>query len=68
MIVCSCNVFSDHQVRSTIAAAGRRPRMSQIYGGLNSSAKCGRCARTIKRVIDDTQSDTIGSASLSMLK
>ena len=29
MIVCSCNVFSDHQVRSAVAKEARRPRMSE---------------------------------------
>jgi len=29
MIVCSCNVFSDHQVRSVVAKEARRPRMSE---------------------------------------
>ena len=28
MIVCSCNVFSDHQLRSTVANATQRLRMS----------------------------------------
>jgi bacterioferritin-associated ferredoxin len=27
MIVCSCNVFSDHQVRSVVAKEARRPWM-----------------------------------------
>ena len=31
MIVCSCNVFSDQQLRSTLAKATQRLRMSQIY-------------------------------------
>ena len=31
MIVCSCNVFSDHQVRSAVAKEARRPRMSEVY-------------------------------------
>src|ERR1700747_1430099 len=30
MIVCSCNVFSDHQVRSVVANEARRPRMSEV--------------------------------------
>ena len=34
MIVCSCNVFSDHQVRSVVAKEARRPRMSEVYAGL----------------------------------
>ena len=49
MIVCSCNVFSDHQVRSV----ARRPRMSEVYACLGCSAQCGRCAHTIKRIMDE---------------
>jgi bacterioferritin-associated ferredoxin len=52
MIVCSCNVFSDHQLRSTVAKATRRPRMSQIYRYLGGSPQCGRCAHTIKRIME----------------
>jgi bacterioferritin-associated ferredoxin len=50
-IVCSCNVFSDHQVRSVVAKEARRPRMNEVYAGLGCSAQCGRCAHTIKRII-----------------
>jgi bacterioferritin-associated ferredoxin len=53
MIVCSCNVFSDHQVRSVVAKEVRRPRMSEVYAGLGCSAQCGRCAHTIKRIMDE---------------
>jgi bacterioferritin-associated ferredoxin len=54
MIVCSCNVLSDHDVRNAVSAAGdlaRHPK--QIYGCLGCSAECGRCARTIKTIIDE---------------
>ena len=59
MIVCSCNVLSDHDVRSAVNAASdsaasdlpRNPK--QIYGCLGCSAECGRCARTIKAIIDE---------------
>jgi bacterioferritin-associated ferredoxin len=51
MIVCSCNVFSDHQIRSALAKATQQMRMSQIYDCLGSSAQCGRCAHTIKRIM-----------------
>jgi len=53
MIVCSCNVFSDQQVRSVVAKEARRPRMSEVYAGLGCSAQCGRCAHTIKRIMDE---------------
>jgi bacterioferritin-associated ferredoxin len=54
MIVCSCNVLSDHDVRSAVNAAEALPRNAkQIYGCLGCSAECGRCARTIKTIIDE---------------
>ena len=52
MIVCSCNVFSDQQVRSTLAKATQRLRMSQIYHCLGTDVQCGRCAHTIKQIVN----------------
>jgi bacterioferritin-associated ferredoxin len=52
MIVCSCNVFSDQQLRYTLAKATQRLRVSQIYDRLGSSVQCGRCAYTIKRIME----------------
>jgi bacterioferritin-associated ferredoxin len=65
MIVCSCNVFSDHELRSTIAKVTRRPRVSQIYAYLGGSAQCGRCARTIKRIMEDIPNRPISSVAAS---
>jgi len=54
MIVCSCNVLSDHDVRSAVAAADDVPRTArQVYGCLGCSAECGRCARTIRKILDE---------------
>ena len=54
MIVCSCNVLTDHDVRSAVNGAEDLPRNAkQIYGCLGCSAECGRCARTIKTIIDE---------------
>jgi bacterioferritin-associated ferredoxin len=54
MIVCSCNVLSDRDVRSAVESSQHLPRNAkQIYGCLGCSAECGRCARTIKTIIDD---------------
>ncbi len=52
MIVCSCNVLSDHDVRSAVNA--NQPRNAkQLYGCLGCSAECGRCARTLKSILDE---------------
>src|SRR6516225_11986166 len=64
MIVCSCNVFSDHQVRSVVAKETRRPRMSEVYAGLGCSAQCGRCAHTIKRIMDERPASVHANASM----
>ena len=52
MIVCSCNVLSDQDVRSAVAAERARST-SRVYGCLGCSAQCGRCARTIRRLMDE---------------
>jgi len=52
MIVCSCNVLSDHEVRRAVNTAAPRTA-SQVYGCLGCSAQCGRCARTICKIMDE---------------
>lgn len=52
MIVCSCNVLSADQVRDVVATeAPRTP--GQVYGCLGCSPQCGRCARTIRQIMDE---------------
>jgi bacterioferritin-associated ferredoxin len=52
VIVCSCNVLSDAQVKSAVAGAASRPRMSRVYSSLGCAARCGRCAHTIKALLE----------------
>ena len=65
MIICSCNVFSDQQLRSALAKATQRLRMSQIYDCLGGSAQWGQCAHTIKRIMEQVANRTIASAAAS---
>jgi bacterioferritin-associated ferredoxin len=53
MIVCSCNVLSDSQIRTAVADATPRSP-AQVYGCLGCSPQCGRCIRTIRRLMDET--------------
>jgi bacterioferritin-associated ferredoxin len=52
MIVCSCNVLSDKDVRAA-ASTARTRNPKQVYGCLGCSAECGRCARTIRKIMDE---------------
>lgn len=54
MIVCSCNVITDHDIRNAVSASDAVPRTAQqVYGCLGCSAECGRCARTIKKIMTE---------------
>lgn len=53
MIICSCNVVSDAQVRSVIASNPQCPRMSHVYTFLGCAAQCGRCAKTINGIMQE---------------
>ena len=52
MIVCSCNVLSDEQVRTAVVEATPRSAV-HVHRCLGCSAQCGRCMRTIKRIMDE---------------
>ena len=59
MIVRSCNAFSDHEVRTAVARAAGQALMSKIYGYLGFKALCGRCACTIKQIMDETPNRSV---------
>ena len=52
LIICSCNVLSDSQVKSTIASTKSCARIKHVYASLCCTAKCGRCARTIQAILE----------------
>ncbi|MGE4371740.1 MAG: bacterioferritin-associated ferredoxin [Xanthobacter sp.] len=58
MIVCSCNVFSDRQVRDLVSAETGAHSTSDVYRGLGCAPQCGRCARTIRNIMNDVQAQT----------
>lgn len=59
MIVCSCNVLSDRQIRDAVADPEAAVRTAgQVYRCLGCSAQCGRCARTIRKLIADVNASS----------
>jgi bacterioferritin-associated ferredoxin len=56
MIVCSCNVLSDHAIREACARQDDAPRTpGQVHRCFGCSAQCGRCTRTIKSILQQAQ-------------
>ena len=54
MIVCSCNVLSDHDVRAVVQTAAPHTT-AEVYGCLGCSAQCGRCALSIRKIMDEAR-------------
>jgi bacterioferritin-associated ferredoxin len=53
MIICSCNVVSDHEVRIAVAASKPLRTIGRLFRYLGCTAQCGRCAPSIKRIMDE---------------
>ncbi|HSI40845.1 MAG TPA: (2Fe-2S)-binding protein [Xanthobacteraceae bacterium] len=65
MIVCSCNVLSDRQVRDAVVDPCAAARTAgQVYRCLGCSPQCGRCARTIRSIIDQALGSACGTCPL----
>jgi bacterioferritin-associated ferredoxin len=58
MIVCSCNVFSDIEVRAAFCMADP-PTVAQVYRYLGHQPTCGRCAHTIREIMGDDKREHI---------
>jgi bacterioferritin-associated ferredoxin len=59
MIICSCNVLSDHEVRNVVTAAWEQPLTAdQVHGCLGCNVRCGRCARAIKRIMSEALAES----------
>lgn len=52
MIVCSCNVLSDREIRSKLEPRGDRPSVGAVFRRVGCQPNCGRCARSIAAVVE----------------
>ena len=53
MILCSCNVISDKDVRACVKPCGAAAeRARDVFRHLDCAPKCGRCVRNIQSLID----------------
>jgi bacterioferritin-associated ferredoxin len=53
MILCSCNVITDSAVRETLASPNPPRTPSQVHRHLGCKAQCGRCVRSMRKLLDD---------------
>jgi len=57
MIICSCNVISDKDVKACAANCATCPRNARdVYRHLGTKPKCGRCVQRVQSVLEEALS------------
>ncbi|HET9816567.1 MAG TPA: (2Fe-2S)-binding protein, partial [Xanthobacteraceae bacterium] len=60
MIVCSCNVVSDHEIRKVVRASPEQALSARrVYDCLGCGIRCGRCASAINRIITEACAEQV---------
>jgi bacterioferritin-associated ferredoxin len=53
MIICSCNVFSDTDVRDAVYSKLCPRTPGAVYKCLGCSPSCGRCLATVREILNE---------------
>ena len=53
MIICSCNVLSDHTVRTALTTGAPPRTIGELFRYIGTEAQCGRCAQSIKQIMTE---------------
>lgn len=54
MIVCSCNVISDRDIRDVVVSTDAELRSTaQVYDCLGCNVRCGRCSHSVKQILQE---------------
>jgi bacterioferritin-associated ferredoxin len=53
MIICSCKVLSNHEVRTAMATRAPPRTPGEFFRYFGCVAQCGCCARSIKEIMDE---------------
>jgi bacterioferritin-associated ferredoxin len=65
MIICSCSVLSDKQIRAALDTPNPPRTPCQVHRCLGCEPQCGRCVRSMRELINrvrlETPSETLGA-------
>jgi bacterioferritin-associated ferredoxin len=65
MIVCSCNVLTDVDIRASIATLNGPRRVCDVYASLGCAAKCGGCAGAICALLTEAKGRDFGAEPMN---
>jgi bacterioferritin-associated ferredoxin len=58
MILCSCNVLSDRDIRERLGDCPSRRSVAALFRQLGCEPKCGRCVRNIVAAMEQQRAAT----------
>jgi bacterioferritin-associated ferredoxin len=63
MIVCSCNVLTDTEIKDIVNSKTCPRTPGAVYKCLGCSPSCGRCIATLKAIINESFADTASTGA-----
>jgi bacterioferritin-associated ferredoxin len=61
MIVCSCNLLTEAEIREAVCQPGGPCRVSDVYKSCGCAPVCGGCAGAIAKMLKEAGSDELYS-------
>jgi bacterioferritin-associated ferredoxin len=65
MIVCSCNVISESEIKASLQDETCPRTPAAIYRCLGCSPNCGRCFATVRMIISEALAESVRPAKTS---
>jgi len=55
MIICSCNVLSDKEIRKSLLGPNPPRTPAQAHRRCGCKPQCGRCVRSVRAIIEESR-------------
>jgi bacterioferritin-associated ferredoxin len=68
MIVCSCNLITEAEIREALSQPDRPCRVRDVYASCGCAPVCGGCAGAIARMLNEIQTDELYSCPKTLQK
>ncbi|MBH5384926.1 (2Fe-2S)-binding protein [Bradyrhizobium sp. CNPSo 4019] len=66
MIVCSCNIISDHDIRGAVGSTDDELfSAAQVYDCLGCTVRCGRCSQSVRRILEEQPPRCVHGSALT---
>jgi bacterioferritin-associated ferredoxin len=68
MIVCSCNLLTESEIRDALSRPDGPCRVRDVYESCGCAPVCGGCAGAIAKLLEDARADALYSDARRLQK